>query len=688
MMASLASERGARYVACCSDLLVRLSICSLGSYRALTVIILLCAITMAKAHTAPDAVDLTDLSLEALLNIEVTTASKFPQPITEAPAAVTVITAKDIEQFGYRTLAEILNSIRGLYISYDRNYHYLGVRGFNRAGDYNSRVLLLINGQRINDNVYGSAPIGNEFPLDVDLIERVEFVPGPGSAIYGANAFFGVINVISKKSTHFKGLEAAAELASYETKKGRLTYAHQFENDIGVVFSASVSDSNGQNLYFPEFDSPANNNGIAENLDYDRSEQLFATVNYHGFEMQAGYHQRTKGIPTASFGQEFNTEPSETLDQTMFLGLKYSTKVINNLLLQATLDYGRYDYDGDYTYNYPPLTINRDVTTGEWWKTELRLTSTQLNHHKISAGVEYHDDMRIDQANFDLIPFVSYLDDQREMHSYGIYVEDEYSISEKLILNAGLRYDDFSSDEDITNPRLALIYKHSPSTTYKFLYGEAYRTPNAYELYYGLALGYELNPDLKSENITTQEIVIDHFFNNDLKFTGSIYRYKTDNLIDLNVNPVTSNLRFDNSGTASAIGAEIEINQLFNNGSLLRASYSWQDAKNDATGQQLSNSPTNLAKLNYSTNMSEDMTIGFDMNYTGSRKSRSGNTIGGYTLSNLIFVMKHVDHGLALTTGIYNLFDKTFSDPVSDEFIQDSIMQNGRNFRVKLLYSF
>jgi len=137
-----------------------------------------------------------DQSLADLLTLEVPSvysASKRTQKITEAPAAITIITADEIRKHGYRTLAEALPSVRGFYVSYDRNYSYLGVRGFARPGDYNSRALLLVDGHRINDNVYDSALVGTEFPLDLDLVERIEVVRGPGSSLYGTSAFFAVI---------------------------------------------------------------------------------------------------------------------------------------------------------------------------------------------------------------------------------------------------------------------------------------------------------------------------------------------------------------------------------------------------------------------------------------------------------------------------------------------------------------
>jgi iron complex outermembrane receptor protein len=129
-------------------------------------------------------------------------ASKYEQKVTEAPSSVSIITSSEIKKYGYRTLADILRSVRSFYITYDRNYSYVGVRGFGRPGDYNSRILLLIDGHRTNDNIYNQAFVGAEAIIDVDLIERVEVIRGPGSSLYGSNAFFAVINVITRRGDH------------------------------------------------------------------------------------------------------------------------------------------------------------------------------------------------------------------------------------------------------------------------------------------------------------------------------------------------------------------------------------------------------------------------------------------------------------------------------------------------------
>ena len=114
--------------------------------------------------------DLSEATLEQLGTISVYSASRRLQSAGDAPSSVTVITSEEIERYGYRTLADILDTVRGFYTIYDRNYTYVGVQGFASPGDFNTRVLLLIDGHRLNDNVYDQAMLGTEFPIDIDLI--------------------------------------------------------------------------------------------------------------------------------------------------------------------------------------------------------------------------------------------------------------------------------------------------------------------------------------------------------------------------------------------------------------------------------------------------------------------------------------------------------------------------------------
>ena len=647
-------------------------------------------------HVHHEAEDLTEISIEQLLDIEVFTASKFNQKTSEAPSKVTVITSDAIREYGYRTLKDVLRSIPGLYTTYDRNYSSLGVRGFGLPGDYSSRVLMLLDGQRVNENIYDSFGFDYDGIVHVDLIKRVEFSSGPGSAIYGANAVFGVINIITKSGGAIDGIQVSADYASENSRRARVTAGKVFDNGIEALLSASAYDSDGADIYFPEFDDPATNNGVAVGLDYHKSQNLLLKLKYENWGLEAAYNDRTKGIPTASYEQEFNMSPSETVDTLGMATLTYNAPINNNSDIYGSFSLGRYDYSGDFIYDYPPLTVNRDESVGEWWNAELRYQTTHFDKQRIIVGTELQNNGRQDQANFDVDPFESYLDDTRSSKRFGLYIQDEIRLSDQLILNAGLRYDKNSFDTESTakedgiiNPRLALIYSIQPETTLKLIYGTAYRNPNAYELYYGTTLGYLPSTDLQAEEIETYQIDLEHYLNNNFKISASLYSNQTTNLIGLNSDPNTGELFFDNLDEVEALGTDIIAEYVNSAGLKMRTSYSFVDTEDKTTGERLINSPEHMFKFNLSSPVFKKKAVaGIEFLSMSSRSTLQGNNTDGYGITNLTLSSQKLLENLEVSASIYNLFDKEYADPASEEHVQNSIVQDGRNFRIKASYTF
>lgn len=649
---------------------------------------LLAGFSAARAAEPPIA-DLTRLPLERLLALEVVSASKFPQKVTEAPASVTVITAADIRDYGYRSLADILRSVRGLHVSYDRNYSYLGVRGFSRPADYNSRVLLLIDGYRANDNIYDQAGIGSEFPIDVDLIERVEFVPGPGSSIYGSNAFFGVINVVTRRGASLDGFEAAGAAGSFRSRAGRASFGRRLANGAELLVSATAARSRGQDLFYPEFVPLGVADGFARGLDFDRQEQVFAKLSYAGWTLQAVHGERTKGIPTASFGTAPGVAGTQTLDRASYLDLRHARGLGGGRELTGRIYYGRYDYEGDYVYDLPPLTRNKDLARGAWWGAEAKLLDAGIAGHKLIFGAEYQRDLRQQQVNYDEQPRVSYLDDACSGNRVGLYVQDEIGLREDLTLNAGLRYDHHARFGGIFNPRLGLIHRLPSQTFVKLLYGQAYRAPNAFELYYSFpgAGGQKPNPDLRPERIATYELAVERYYTDRLRLGASIFHYAVKDLINATTDPADGLLVFRNLDRARATGAGIEAERAWRGGARLRASYSLQQVE-DATGARLTNSPRHLAKLNWAAPLPLGrLRAGLELQYTGARRTLAGET-GGYWLANLNLGAAELARGLDAALTLYNLFDKRYADPAGGEHLQDAIPQDGRSLRLKLVYRY
>ena len=674
----------------------------LGRQHLWVVAILLASVMPGLSAEAPpeapklDQSALASLSLDELSRIKVQTvygASKHEQDVSDAPASVSIVTADEIRKSGYRTLTEILNSVRGFYTTSDRAYSYIGVRGFNRPGDYGGEILIMVDGHRINDAIYEQAFNGPEFLVDVDLIERVEVIRGPGSSLYGDNAFLCVINVVTRRG--ISGVEASGAYASYNTASGRLTYGNRFKSGLELLASATYFDSDGHDrLHYPEFSQI--NHGYADHIDGSQGGSAFATLRYGDFSLEGGFVERTKTLPTAAYGAVFNDPHESVLDERAFAELKFHREFENEWQVSARLYYDQYHYEGyfpspEYAYgdtHYPGvITMNEDRSDQDSMGGEVQLTKVLFERHRLTGGVESRRDFVLDQMNFDVAPPATYISTNVPAYTVGLYAQDEYSILDNLILNAGGRYDYFSFFGDTLNPRAALIYKPWTNSVFKAIYGQAFRAPNAYEMYY-VAPGYASNTRLEPETIRSYELVFEQTIIPQLRGTTSLFYNDIHDLISFGTNAGGTYV-FGNMDSATSLGAEAEVEANWGSGWRARASYTYADAADGSTGQRLSNSPEDVAKLKLTAPLwHEKLFLNLELLGLSSRLTGSGHTVGGYTLANLTLFSREIVKGLEASASIYNLFDQHYSDPVGSDFRQDSIPQDGRNFRLKLTYRF
>jgi iron complex outermembrane receptor protein len=649
---------------------------------------------LAQAQKEPPK-DLTQLSLEELTKIEVATvysASKDFQKVTEAPASVTIITADDIRNFGYRTLADILQGVRAFYVTYDRNYAYVGTRGFLRPGDYNSRILVLIDGHRLNDNVYDSSYIGTDFQIDVDLIDRVEVIRGPSSSLYGTSAFFGIVNVITKRGRALQGLEVSAEAASFGSYTGRVSYGAMLRNGLEMLYSGSVYDSRGHDrLFFPEFNSPATNNGVAESVDADRFQRLLAELAYKDFAIQAVYSSRKKVIPTASFDTVFNDGRTHTTDERAYVDLKYERTFAREWGVLARLYVDRYRNEGTYVSDYsqddvPQIVLNQDFSLGAWWGGEIQVSKKLWRKHKVTVGAEHRDNFRQDQLNYDEDPFVLYVDSRQNSSVGALFVQDQFSIRKNLTLNAGVRYDHYSSFGSTTNPRVGLVYSPLRRTTFKLLYGQAFRAPNAFELYYA-GMGSSANTSLQPETIRTGELVWEQYIGEHLRLSTSGFRLRTQDLINQEIDPVTGDIVYRNAESVRAYGVEFELEGRWAADLYGRISYAYQDTRDVQTNAVLSNSPRHLGTFNLLLPIiRQRLLVGFDVRALSKRETLTSNWVGGYAVADLTLITRKLPRGFEFSASVYNLFNRAYGDPGAQEHRQAAIAQDGRNFRIKLTH--
>ena len=531
--------------------------------------------------------DLSEVSIEQLGSIKVYSASKHLQSAQDAPSSVTVITADEIQQHGYRTLGDILQTVRGFFVTNDRNYSSLGVRGFARPGDYNTRILLLVDGHRLNDNIYDEAMIGTEFPIDIDLIARVEIIRGPVSSLYGSNALFAVINIVTKRGQDLKRLELSADAGSFNTYEGRISYGRKIQQ-LEFLLSGTFYGSRGHNeLFFPEFNTPQTNNGIAAHADDDQVSSSLATVSFRDFTLQGVFATREKGVPTGAYATIFNNSGTRTTDNHTYIDLRYEHKFDSSWDVLARTFYDRYTYRGTYIYpsSLDPAEIspNLDFADGEWCGGELQVTKTLFSRNRITAGGEYRDNIRQDQTSYNLNPYSLLLDDKRRSSVGAVYLQDELTITKSLALNAGFRYDYYSSVDASADPRAALIYRPRSGTALKFIYGEAFRVPNVYELYYSIAPNLP-NPALRPEKIRSTEFVWEQGLGNRLWFSTSGFYNWIDGLIT-EVPTGNDLVIFRNQQDAKSAGLELEVKGQLFRGLEADASYSFQETKDTPSSE-------------------------------------------------------------------------------------------------------
>jgi len=643
--------------------------------------ILSCAVSAQQSN-----VDLTTKSLEDLMDIQVYAASKHEQSTSDAPSSVTVITADEIQKYGYRSLADILESVRGFYVTYDRDYSFVGVRGFGRLGDSNNRILVLIDGHQINDNVFGEPYLGTEFLVDVDLIDRVEIIRGPSSSLYGADAFLAVINVITRKAPQLKGFELSVAPASFGTYDGRASYGGQYRG-MDVMLSGTFYNSRGETLFFPQFDSPATNYGITRNTDYESFQHILATISFHGFTFQGLYSGRDKGVPTAYYGALFNDPRTQNFDHHQYFDLSYQHSFGESWNLTARTSYDRASLRAPVAYSTGlpdgSTTVDTYSFAGAWWNTEVKLNRTLFKKHQVTFGTQITNNLQQNQGDYTAIGNV-FVPDPSSSVIWAVYAQDEFAIAHSLTLSAGLRYDHYSDFGGTTNPRLGLIYHPFRTTTLKLLYGTAFRAPEPFELTPDFGL-YDDNLGLKPETIRSVEGVLEQALGQHLTVAGSVYRNWINNLISIETNPADGNSIYENSGEVNATGVEVELDGRFAGGLQGRASYSYTAASQTLAPGTLPNSPRQLGKLNVSAPVVRQwLFASVDAQYTSPVQTLAANTISGFSVFNVTLLGHTLGKHLDVSGSVYNIFNKKYFDPGRPEDPEDAIQQDGRNFRIKI----
>ena len=666
----------------------------------------------------PQVRDFTEMSLEELMNVTVVTAGKRPETIANTAAAVFVITREDIERYGYQTLAQSLRRISGFYTEYGGSYDFVGVRGYLPASDLNRRVLVLVDGHKVNDYLYGQAPVNDDLPLDMQDIERIEVVKGPASALWGSEALLCVINCITKKASDIDGVEIRQDLGWKEGQ--RLAYGRVFSGGLEVSGSLSRMESDGQKqVYFPEYNIPIRNNGVAEGIDGERAGRGYLNMSYKGLKLVYSHVARVKEKPTPSFWTTFNLPGNNVKDERSFSELSYEnpTPYAGDGKLFCRVYQDNYDavvnwpwkdwVDGDGNLLDPlpdpvEVLVTRSVDSARALGAEARYSRNISSSVSAILGVEYVRTYSIGKAIFNVAPYDAYNDFLGDSTLLSYYMQTDWNVNDSLRVVAGTRLDDRSASGVRTNygttgniildkewsgknmsPRAGLIYKASPKSTLKLLYGQAFRSPSMQDLRTSDPV------DLRPEKIKTTELVWEQQVGDNARLVTSLFASKFSDVILYVPAGLDS---YSKQGTITTSGIETQYERRLHNGGAGYLGISVTNGKGD-TSAPLPSSPKVVTTCGLSIPVfGNRANLASDVQSVGDRVSWKGDPSGSKLIANLTLtsssLIKHAD----ISLGVANLFNTRVFDPAQEDQVDDfgdyldRIPQLGRTLQFQITY--
>ncbi len=628
---------------------------------------------------------------------QVTAVSRATQRIEEAPSSVSIITGQELRAMGYATIADAVRGVRGIYLSDDRSYTTVGVRGFSRPGDYGNKVLILYDGHPFNDNILGQSFPGFEGRTDLEDVQRIEVVRGPGSALYGTGAFFGVINVVTHERDAPSRLEIGASAVEYSMQRGRVMGYQRLGKDAGLWMSASAARGSGRDFYFSEYASdPSGLNGEARSVDDSSLATLQGRIWWKDLTLQWFWHHRNKTLPTAEYETLFGDDRNKFIDDRAWLEARFEPKLSDNFQSLTRAHANLYLFDSGAPYDAVDGGNAVEQYVGQWVGLEQRFVAKPVKALTLTFGAEGQRHFRASMFGEDnggvFLP-----EDKNAYLVGGVYGVVDAEISPAVRANVGARFDafqwDFSFGEvnrSSFNPRGALILKPYAAGVTKLLGGTAFRAPSVYEIFYQSAV-QRPSPELTPERVASGEIEHTHLISPTVSATASAYgNYVTDLVVGRGEGTESDPLFLVNSAAdVLTLGAEAEVRREFRDGWMVAAQYSFQRSRyvgDDAGLREVPNSPTHLASVKGGVPIIGKTLRGMSrVTLEGSRYDRNetdGDAPQGRTDAGLIWDLvlsgEAMSGQVRYNLGVYNIADWHYSAPVSGEFRMLTLPQAGR----------
>ena len=663
---------------------------------------------------------------------EVTIATRHETKISKAPGIVTVITAEEIMHLGYRTFAEILRTIPGFEILKDGSTGVVipAVRGITSS----NKVRVMLDGHFVNSPFTGSA-FGRFDDFPVENIKKIEVIRGPGSAMYGENAFTAVINIITKDAKDIDGVKVSSGYGSFETYEENIVFGKAYGkiSISGMVHYrqtdgfGGIVDRDSQTILdnsLSSFGYPAVSQAPGSVRDGRQEYDINLKVTYNDFYFEGLYIN--KNINPFTGGPQYAlTDESQVGDNYVFGEVGYKKQYEEKFTVKPRLYYDQFDLDNyieslpegttvpfdtdgdgncDKLNTYPDGFIGNGKVTQKIFGAEVPFDYELFDGNIIILGLEYR---LINQTNiefssnfhpatYDVLDSVRDFSDtypflkEATRRIWSVYLQDTWDITDTLNLTLGVRHDQYSGFGGATSPRSGLTWAFMKDASLKLLYGEAFRAPNFVEMFTTNQPAIQGNEDLEPETIRTYEVGLSYKFN---KYVTSGINYFNNDIKDLIVrrtlesNQNTS--RYENIGDAHIQGIEMETKVDIAKGNYVFMNYTFQNPEDD-DGDDLPSVANH--KGNFGVNVHYWKYINTNLStFVSGRRSRgeddSRDDLPAYALLNLSLIGKEFFKTMEVYGTVYNLLDKDYNDP-GPISIPEDLPRPGRTFFVGLSYQF
>jgi outer membrane receptor for ferrienterochelin and colicins len=637
-------------------------------------------------------------------------AAKREQSLGNVASAVTVVSADRIKRFGYRTVGEAIAGVAGVYLVDNRLSYSVGIRGLNILGDYNTRILVLVDGATINEAWASFAGLGFDSFISIDEISRIEVIRGPVSSVYGANAFFGIINIVTRGAADAPKAWAHTAINSIN---GSVTSAGFAAGDVRESVRGTVQfmDRIGETLTLPSVFGD-------QQLKGDGSEQVAASLvgNYNGtFGQLRAYHFH-RDSPFAPYDGDATAVPPYTAYDTQILAEGGHTHDITPRLSVTARVYANLYWYSDHIIQDNDLPPFDDRGYGAAYGVELRGRYELIAPQKlgITVGTEstyYRTNSKsFTEGDAECPPTGDAACVPKNFGIEGVYSEIDGQPTPWLGFTAGLRFDDNTVLDENLSPRVALFLSKPEKYGVKFLYAEGFRNPSAYEAFFYDNVSFAQPTNLHAEKIQSLEAVLWAKPTGGLSLRLSAFYWDATGVVEQLADPTMPNLlQFQNAGEFVSQGVEAEGSYRTSGGWYAFGGATYADVGEGDQGAavQFGNVP-NAPAITAAGGVSTPKLLGLghlsaELEYIGKRATRVDDdtsapgpeTPGWLGLNGTIFIPNV--HHFDLTLGIRNIigtrdlvpapgdYDRTDVTPTVTVF---QVPGEGREYFAKVGYAY